>query len=497
MQPMNVLLITTDQQRWDAMGYENPAIQTPNLDALAARGIAFERGYTCNPVCTPTRASILTGHYPSKHGAYMVGTSLPDNYPTLAQVMSDAGYFTALLGKAHFQACLDPDSFEAAPHIFDRDFFRRWSGPFYGFEHVQLVIGHTAEKHAAGMHYGLWLEENGIDTSDYFDIFKYTHYGAWGLPQEYHGSTWTADRTIEAIDMARERGKPFFLWSSFQDPHNPYVVPEPWASMYSREDMPLYGLREGEMADKPPIYQAVLDGGETYGDDPDLRGIAVADCRSMPEMDEDRRRDMLATYYGMLSLLDHHVGRIVKALEDRGLMESTIIVFTSDHGEYTGNHGLWGKGLPAYEDVHRVPFLVRHPHCSTPGARSAALQSVIDIVPTFLAEAGIEVPPGVQGLDQRAAWTDATARVRDWAMVEFRPAEGPFMQKTFIDERYKLVLYHSRDYGELYDLAEDPHQLRNLWSDPAHEALRTHLIRRFIWAEMEKDGTLRHRPAPA
>jgi len=497
MDAPNFILITTDQQRPDAVGYDNPAIKTPNLDLLAARGIAFRRGYTVNPVCTPSRASILTGHYPSRHGAYHVGVSLPEDYPTLAQGIADAGYFTGLLGKAHFQACLDPESFEAAPHIFDREFFRAWSGPFYGFQHAQLVIGHTSERHAAGMHYGVWLEENGVDTSEHFGGHEYTAFGRWDLPEEYHGSKWVADRTIEALDMAGQAGKPFFLWASFQDPHNPYVVPEPWAGMYDPDSVPLYSLREGEMEDRPPFYAAVLRDGQGCGDDPDLQHRAWNDVRHRPELDERQRRELVAAYYGMLSLMDHHVGRIVKALEERGLLESTVVVFTSDHGDYLGNHGLWGKGLPAYEDAQRVPFLVYHPECRTPGARSMALQSVIDILPTFMGMAGVAVPPGIQGVDQGEAWLDAGARARDWAMVEFRPAEGPFVQVTYVEERYKLVLYHDRPYGELYDLHEDPEQYRNLWDEPDHAGVKEGLIDRFISAGMEKDGTLRPRPAPA
>ena len=453
----NFLLITTDQQRPDAMGYETPRLKTPNLDALAERGIIFERAYTTNPTCTPARASILTGHYPSRHGAYMVGTSLPEDYPTLAEEMTEAGYFTGLLGKAHFRACLQEGSFEAAPHIFDRRFFRSWDGPYYGFDHAQLCIGHTAEKHAAGMHYLVWLENHGVDTSRYFGGHDYSAWGAWDL-------------------------------------HIYYVVPEPWSYMDAPADLPLFSGREGEMEDKPPLYQSLL-AGERYGD-PQLEGVS-ADVALRPRMDEGKRREMMAAYMGMLSLMDHHVGRIIEHLEKAGLMEDTVIVFTSDHGEYSGNHGLWGKGLPAYEDVQRVPFTVYHPDCDTPGQRSRALQSVVDIFPTALAKAGLELPAGVQGLDQSPAWTDAEESVRDWAMVEARPAEGPFMQKTYIEENHKLVLYHDRPYGELYDLEADPDQFYNLWDEPDHRELRAQLLRRFISAEMEKDGVLLPRPVGA
>ncbi len=163
---MNILLITSDQQRWDCLGRQNPEIRTPNLDRLADRGILFDRAYTVNPVCTPTRCSILTSEYPSRHGCFHVGTSLPENYgPTVADRFSDAGYATSLIGKAHFQACKDPASLESAPKVHDLDHFDDWFGPYFGFDHAELVIGHTSEPHASGMHYGAWLRNKGVDTT--------------------------------------------------------------------------------------------------------------------------------------------------------------------------------------------------------------------------------------------------------------------------------------------------------------------------------------------
>ena len=189
MSKLNFLIVTTDQQRPDTLGCDNPAIRTPNLDGLAARGIVFQRGYTVNAVCTPARASLLTGHYPSRHGAYMVGTALPDDYgPTIPDVFSRNGYFTALLGKTHFKPCLDENSFESHPNTLDREFFRNWDGPYYGFDHVRLTIRHSCEREAHAMHYGVWLDEQGVDTSLYFGTGGYQDSGAWELDEQYHHS---------------------------------------------------------------------------------------------------------------------------------------------------------------------------------------------------------------------------------------------------------------------------------------------------------------------
>jgi len=374
MNHMNILLVTSDQQRWDTLGYLNPAIHTPNLDRMAAEGILFERAYTVNPVCTPSRCSMLTGQYPTRHGCFHVGTSLPEDYtPTVAKQLAEAGYFTGLLGKAHFQPCLDPNSLESAPRIHDLDFFRRWSGPYYGFQHAKLVIGHTSESHGCGMHYGAWLEDQGVPLEKYFGIHKYTHFGAWSLPEEYHGSRWVADETIAAVEMAQAKSKPFFLWASFQDPHNPYITPEPWDSMYAPDDMPLPEAVTSEMDDKPPFYQSLMSG-KFYGDDPDLAHKGWGDCRIQPEL------------------------------------------------------------------------------------------------------------------------TDAAVKSRDWALVEFRPSQGDFMQWTFIEEQYKLVLYRHRDYGELYDLQADPQQLRNLFAVPEYLNIRESLKRRFD-PHLTMDEVVRERTA--
>ncbi|MFW5864112.1 MAG: sulfatase-like hydrolase/transferase [bacterium] len=498
--PMNVLLITSDQHRWDALGKENSVLKTPALDRLADEGILFNKAYTCNPVCTPARVSVLTGQYPSRHGCYTIGTNLPFEYPTAPQAMSRAGFFTSLIGKAHFQACCnepigDPDSFEAPPKIFDLDYFDQWTGPYFGFDYVQLAIDHSNHENSPSMHYGAWLRKQGVESSKYFGTGAYTDWGKWDLPEEYHNSRWTADETITAIDKGRESGRPFFIWSSFQDPHNPCVAPEPWCDMYDPADMPEYAYQEGEYEGKPPFYKGAYEGeGKLY--DEELDGEKNWYCfKGLKIMTPEATRQLAAVYFGMVSLMDHHIGRIIKYLEDQELLDSTIIVFTTDHGDYLGNHGIWWKGLPTFDDAQRIPFLVRHPDCQTPGSRSEAFQSLVDIAQTAMTAMGMEPPALMQGVNQLDAWKNSAAQARDWAMCEYRPTEGPFMQKTFVHGKWKLALYHDRDYGELYDMEADPDQYKNLWDDPDYAEKRSELIQKFVSAEMEKDGVLRPRVA--
>jgi arylsulfatase A-like enzyme len=494
---VNILVITTDQQRWDTLGRSNPAIRTPHLDALADDGILFERAYTVNPVCTPARISMLTGQYPSRHGCWHCGTSLPEDYaPAVSRTLGEAGYFTGLLGKAHFRPCLDAESFEAAPHIHDAGFFRGWSGPYHGFEHAKLVIGHTSESHASGMHYGVWLREQGVRLEDYFGMHDYMHVGAWELPEEYHGSRWVADETIAAIDMAHAAGRPFFLWASFQDPHNPLMAPEPWASMYAPDSIPPPLPPDVDESGKPPFY-ASLQRGEYYGNDPELQESAWGDCRIRPGLSGQEVQAARAMYYGMVSLMDKHLGRILEALRRRGIYDETLIIFTTDHGDYLGDYGLWGKGLPCYDAMQRLPFIVRHPDCGTRGERSAALQSLVDIPLTLLAASGCELPAGMQGVNQGAAWKSAHECARQWALVEARPAATAYQQLTLVTDRHKLAVYHGREYGELYDVTEDPEQRVNLFDSASHRRRRDELLKQLIDARMECDGVLRPRTAPA
>ncbi|MBN1540957.1 sulfatase-like hydrolase/transferase, partial [candidate division KSB1 bacterium] len=190
-----------------------------------------------------------------------------------------------------------------------------------------------------------------------------------------------------------------------------------------------------------------------------------------------------------------HIGRILDALEQRGLLQDTVIVFTSDHGDYLGDYGLWGKGLPTYESMQRIPFIVAHPHCATAGQKSPALQSLVDIEATICDIAGMQADERSQGMSQQSTWIDSTRSVRQRALIEFRPSQGSFKQHTWITGQYKYVRYRQRDYGELYDLEKDPHQLHNLFDEP--EAIS---VRRQFDSECriaEKDERVRERTAIA
>lgn len=487
----NILLITSDQQHWNTLGCLNREIKTPNLDRLADEGVVFTRAYCTNPTCTPSRASIITGKYPSQHGAWSLGTKLPESEHTVGEDFSKAGYRTALVGKAHFQPLRGTDEFpslEAYPILQDLEFWRKFNGPFYGFEHVELARNHTDEAHV-GQHYVLWLEEKGCKNwRNYFcsptgnnDQQK----RKWLIPEECHYDTWIAERTNALLEEYRRNGENFFLWASFFDPHPKYLVPEPWDTMYAPEKLSVPAVVEGEHENNPPHFQLTQQENPDFSpwreSGQDLHGF-VSHLHDKEELAKD-----IAIYYAMISLMDKYIGKILDKLDELGLTGNTLVVFTSDHGHFFGQHGLIAKGPFHYEDMIKVPFIVRYPGKIPAGERSEALQSLVDLAPTFLNIAGIEVPRTMTGMDQSDVWFGRKERVRDHVIVENRHEPTTIHVKTYVNQRYKITVYYNHDYGELFDLQEDPHEINNLWQKSEYAELKADLIMKLLFAEMGKE----------
>ncbi|HWG84343.1 MAG TPA: sulfatase-like hydrolase/transferase [Deinococcales bacterium] len=487
----NILLITTDQQRWDSLGCAgNPAATTPHLDALAAAGVLAERAYCPNPVCTPSRASIVTGRMPSGHGAWNVGVNLPGDNPSFAAELARHGYRTALIGKAHLQAwgAKPGESVEAGSGAAAR--FQRlgWNGPYYGFEHVELSIGHVMW--GLGGHYKLWLRGKGLTDEDFTRYSKARLVAGegqvaafdWNLPLELHSSVWTAERAVAQLERFAASGEPFALWASFQDPHHPFAVPEPY-------DRPREGARElpfveGELDDKPPHFRTIREGrlaGSPYlGEYPMAGQHTGQDYRLVgPEWAHAN----IDRYLGMVELMDHETGRILAALDLLGLAENTLVVFTSDHGELLGEHGIWMKGPLHYDGVLRVPLLARWPRGLPAGRSDAHLASLTDLAPTFLAAAGVPVPPEMDGGTSLLPQWRGEGVVRSAAFVECVDDPGTLDLATVVTATHKLTAYRGGAYagreaevGELYDLESDPGELVNRWLDPAYREVKEELV---------------------
>jgi uncharacterized sulfatase len=460
---------------------------------LCREGTQLTRAYCPNPTCTPTRASIITGLYPSMHGAWSLGTKLPEDVPTVGDIFQQHGYATSIIGKAHFQPLAstpEQTSIECQPTLRDLEFWRHFHGPWYGFKHVETARMHADEYHVGG-HYGIWMEEKGLlNWRDYFQSFppdphtpRREH--VWDLPQEFHYTRWTAERTIADIEKHVAQDQPFFTWASFHDPHPPYLTPQPWASMYDPAAMEPGTLLEDVLELLPSHYRL------TQQAQPDFTAYAETEYanhgfHSHLRDEAQLRRDM-AVYYGMISFMDQQIGRILDVLDSLHITENTLVVFCTDHGHFLGQHGLVAKGAFHYEDLLRLPFMVRWPQQIPAGRQSTALQSLVDLAPTFLAACGIPVPGLMQGVDQMPVWRGASQSARDEVLVEFRLQPTKLHLRTYIDERYKITLYRDQVYGELFDLREDPDERRNRWDDAEYASIKCELLRRFENAEIKRE----------
>jgi arylsulfatase A-like enzyme len=505
----NILLITSDQQHFNTLGFANPRIKTPNLDRLARRGMNFTRAYTNSPVCTPSRATIITGQYPAWHGAWTIGVKLSEDVPTVGQIFIDHGYDTTLVGKAHFQPLQSSpgpggESVERQPTLRDLDFWRNFEQthcPWYGFQHVETCRNHADESHVGG-HYALWMEQQGLKNwADYYrpagrDADPTTHrHHSWDLPEQYHYTPWTAQRSIAHMDRCHKEQKPFFLWSSFHDPHPPYLVPEPWASMYDPADMPIGRLAPHELETMSPLLQETQKQNPDFSDWQDEDGYANHGFQSHLHDEAQLRKDM-AIYYGMTSFMDHHIGKMLDKLDELGIADNTLIVFTTDHGHFLGQHGLIAKAF-MYDDNLRLPFLAQWPGKIPAGSSTDALQSLVDLAPTFLSAAGIPTPGQMQGVNQLPVWTGEQKAARTDVIAEHRHQTHRFTARSYITDRYKLTLYKDRDWGELFDLQKDPNEIHNRWNDPAYDSVKMTLYHAFLQAEMRREPTRMPRVAGA
>jgi len=502
MKQPNLLLITSDQQHWDTLGVTNPLVRTPALDELARQGTRFDRAYCPNPTCSPTRASLITGMYPSLHGCWTIGVKMPEDVPTIGQALGARGYESILVGKAHFQplkSAPGSESIECQPTLRDLDFWRRFHGPWYGFNRVETARMHGDESHV-GQHYAIWMEEHGLKNwRDYFQAwppsktpddrpYYLRDQRHWNLPAQLHHTTWVAQRTIANIERCAQAGKPFLLWSSFFDPHPPYIVSEPWASMYRPQDMRPGKLAPGELDRMPPHFRKTQEKRPDFAMYNEPGGSGLHGFHSQLRDPEELKKD-IAAYYGMVSFMDQRIGQILQSLDRLGLADDTLVVFTTDHGHFLGQHGLTAKGPFHYEDMVKVPFLVRWPGKVPSGRVSGALQSLVDVPPTFLRAAGMDVPGIMQGVDQLPVWRGEQPAARDHVIVENRHNPTRMHLRTWIDQRWKITVYRDADFGEMFDLQEDPGEVRNLWDEPALAAQKSRLLHRFVQSSLIQEPT--------
>lgn len=504
----NVLLITTDQQHYMTLGINNPEISTPNLDRLARMGMSFDRAYCPNPTCTPTRASIITGLYPSAHKAWGLGTKLEEATPTIGDLLIDNGIQTGLFGKAHFQQLGDGDqngnfrSIESFTKLGDLEFWERYTNRFYGFEDIKLLRNHTNE-FLVGQHYALWLNERDPsgDWQQYFmkredyaqknefttNVIKpngqMTQGATWKIPKELHYNQFITEQTIEHIEKYVGNNRGFFAWASYPDPHPDYLVPEPYASMYKPEDVKLpmsYYNDEYKPSELTKLTRLENPDFSAYKESP----YYIHGCHSHIQNEQSLKVD-LCLYYGMVSYIDDQIGILLDYLETNNLLNETLILFTTDHGHYIGQHKLIRKGPFLYEDAIRVPFIAAGGGYKYPVKRTNQLVSLVDIYATVATHFGVTYNHyDVTSLALNDLFEDSLAIAHTAVSCEFRHEINNLHQRVYIEADYKLILTNRASYGEIYNLKTDPIEMNNLWDDVT---LRVQLLERMVWQETEKE----------
>ncbi len=506
----NVLFVITDQQRADHTGFGgNAVVRTPHLDSIAARGTVFDRCFVANPICMPNRASILTGRVPSAHGVIFNDRSLAWGSNTFVRRLREAGYRTGLLGKSHFQVGMSRDTqrrpkngpvaLDPYPEGWDtlEDPQRYLDGPvelpgdFYGFDTTEFVIDHGG---VASGHHFQWALAKGADrrtllegnqpdgvaekrSKRWWQVFK----PAFG--EELYSTTFITERTIAFIESAQRERKPWFAWCSFPDPHHPLSPPGRFYEAHDPADMVVPHTFDDPL-DTAPRFMRMLRGLEPTQD---------AKRYVNPwGPDREQTREAIAATYGMIEMIDEGVGRILAAIEAQGATRDTIVVFTSDHGDMMGDHGLILKLFYHYQGCTRVPLVIADPRRAA--GRTRSLASSLDLAQTLLELCGLEPFADMQGHSLAPLLDDARASVRSAVLIEddfpMAPPGGLLPQhgRTLITDEGRYTRYSTGE-GQLFDLQADPDELRDLWDAPEGRDRRAHMAERLA-AEMMAHANL-------
>lgn len=493
----NILFIHTDQQRTDTMGcYGNELIKTPNIDEFAKSAVTFTNAHCSHPLCSPSRATWITGEYIHSHGLWRNGTALDPNRENVVKSLAENGYGTCVVGKAHLVPYnADQKIFAESMHLDNMvcnptpeecwDYWKnnKFENGYYGYNDVRLALGH-GDYGMSGGHYGLWVHENHPDK---LPLFKRengksedTSFDAWKskVPLEVHSTTWITDQVDEYISSHKD--SPWFLSIGFQEPHPPFQPPEPYCDMYNPEDMP------------DPIG-SIEDFGENLPEH--IRHYITRD--GITNISLKRIKEILALYYGMMTLVDDAVGRILKSLEDNGLSEDTLVVFTSDHGDWMGDHGLNRKGGVHITGLTQIPMIIRWPGVSKSGLRVDSVASQVDLAATFYDVAGLRPHFTNQGKSLRKVLSGEISKNREYALIEhchecyhqdgkyennmfshlpveerkdivqrniINHTEEDMFMKTIVTDTYRFTMAPTYDgYGELYNHVTDPKEEHNLY----------------------------------
>lgn len=463
----NILWICTDQQRYDTIAsHGNKYIRTPNLDRLASEGTAFAHAYCQSPVCTPSRASFLTGRYPRTTRAHQNGQAIAPDEVLVTKMLADAGYDCGLSGKLHIAPCNGrvEKRINDGYRVFD------WS--------------HQPSGNSKDNAYVKWLESKG---HKWDDLYHPKGHAYAGIPAELHQTTWCIERAMDFIKSKHDG--PWLMSVNIYAPHHPFDPPKEFLDRYDPDKLPDPAYKDGELANKPAFQRIDHDG--AYG------GGGMGFSKMTPR----ERREVTAAYYAMIEHIDDNVGRILKMLDDTGMRENTIVIFTSDHGELLGDHGIYLKGPYTYDCSIRVPLIISWPGHFKSGLRSDVLVELTDIAPTILEAVGMPIPNRVQGRPLTELLTGRTTRHRDQVFCEsyntkVRSKDKAEMVSMVRTKTHKIAVRHGTSEGELYDMQADPGEHDNLWDSPAHAGLKAEMMKRCFDASIATIDPVPMRVAP-
>jgi arylsulfatase A-like enzyme len=430
----NILVLVADEFRHDCLGVAgHPVVKTPNLDALARGGVRFAKAYAAGPVCSPSRATLFTGRYPQVHGVTQNNLPFKEGEVTLPQMLRAQGYTTAMVGKLHLQgyeswfdsAEIDTEGNSEAYRAFLRDRGREIKGA----PNIAAVPGSLVAPDRTPLRVGTSV-----------------------LPEDLFPEAWQADRAIDFIRRQKGKDRPWFLYLSMLKPHSEFVVPAPYDTMYPAGEMKLPATFVPHL-ERPADFVAGRDEAKA-------RKKARDDGPGSPARvfinDPDILRAVIGHYYGAVTMVDKHMGRVIAALDEVGARDGTIVLFTADHGNMLGERNRMFKGV-MYEASARVPLILRGPGVPAGRVSDAVLDNSA-VTPTLLDLAGLPIPSGVQGKTLVPA---------------LRGGEGPGAAFSYLRDKmvrrgdWKLILPLDRGRApELYNLAADPAEQDNLYNKP-------------------------------
>ena len=424
----NILFLFSDQHRFDALGCAGaPVVQTPALDALAARGMRFTHAFTPTSLCSPARASLMTGLYAHNHGLLanmgnfngVFNRQMLDHvaYP---QLLSQHGYAAHYVGKWHLPAGDDP--------------------AHWGFRSLAQDADHARDVRALGLDPNRALEVQRLEWGG-----EAPFCGRSSLDGAHMQEAWVADRAIAILEEQENQEQPFLLFASFFGPHFPYSVPAPYDTMYAPESVERWPNFDETFENKPLIQQ---------------REMLRWNASHLTWRDWQK---VIAHYWGYCTYIDDQIRRVLDRLEELGLAEDTIVIYASDHGDMVGSHRLFNKGMYMYDETYRIPLIVQWPGVTEPGSDCDAFVSLLDLMPTMLEMGQVQVPENLDGRSLRDLLRGAEPEGwPDDVFAEFHGYESALFTQRMVRTKSWKYIYNPCAEDELYDVVSDPGELRNL-----------------------------------